>query len=282
MHIFVGRDTADMLYEAAREKNLPTSCVKLADRSPAAINRAVTRLNSLIESQQRVSSDILITYSLFDDEIYVDAEGRLPTWHSDNTHHIRGRVETVSKREMGGIITKYRPLFECGGSSAKAVLAPLPLFIHVPCCDDETHTPNATTRQYGMELRDAISAHTRLLRDTLNNNGIRRMRVLNAASTVASLSKEVAWTSNPWKMRPAAYKAVLESVLAEAPSIIAKRPGTSISRPQSRIRSDRTSPGRPGRDHSPREAGDGGSGRNSRSSSSSSRAEHRSRHTGYM
>jgi len=104
MYIFVGRKTADMLYAAAEEKGLPAACVMLADKTPAAVERAVRRLEDLVKSQMRVSSQILIVYNLFDDEIYVDADGRQPSWSRNNTYHIRGRVELLGRREMTACI----------------------------------------------------------------------------------------------------------------------------------------------------------------------------------
>jgi len=234
MVIFIGHEAADMLYKACGQKGIPSACVKLADITPRAIERAKNRLNSLVSSQLEVSNRILLVYSVFDAETYVDSAGRQPTWASDNTYHIQGNIKLLGKRALAEVIEKYKPLLEAGGTSGRAILAPLPLFHVLPCCDNVEHSTNAGTGQYIADLRQGLRDMTRQIRDTLNNNGLRRMRVLNTARTAVGCPTEAAWGSNPWIMKEAAYSAILNAVLAEGPTIIAKRPGPILNRPERR------------------------------------------------
>jgi len=234
MHIFVGNFVAEKLYEAAVAKNMPATLIKMADTSPREAERTATRLETVVISQSRVSSMMLVVFCLLDEEAYTSRDGEPPYRDTEGRKHLYGQVDLIGRRELTSLLEKYRDLIEAGGIAGKAILVPLPLFTVHSCCHDDNHTTNAGTAQYCEDLRTGLSQMARQMRITLNSFGIRRMRVLNTARTCMEVPPEVAWHRNPWVMRPEAFSAVLTAIISESGSIIAKRYGPPMLRPSKR------------------------------------------------
>ena len=65
-----------------------------------------------------------------------------------------------------------------------------------------------------------LSNVARALKEILNSNGVRRHRVINGASSIMEIPATVAWTAG--RVSNDAYSVLLDSILAEADTVVAK------------------------------------------------------------
>ena len=116
------------------------------------------------------------------------------------------------------------PLIAAAGNHGKAILGPLPKYAVKPCCADPAHCTNCGTAAYREKIKKELNNAANTIRESLNNNGIRRHRVLTASNTVLEAPPEVVWGSDPIIPSQKTYKAILSSVLTQAGSILYKKP----------------------------------------------------------
>ncbi len=110
------------------------------------------------------------------------------------------------------------PLLEAASNTAKAILAPLPRFITGPCCSDPAHATNCKNTGFKDGLKRDLVEVANFIREVLNNNGIRRHRVLNVNSLVLDEAPERAWKSYN-EPSITAYGNILKHIYNEAGSI---------------------------------------------------------------
>ena len=158
-----------------------------------------------------------MVYQLFDNLTYTDSIGRT----AQRGVHIRGAVHIAKSSTIGQGVEEALPLLEAAGGQAKAILAPFPRYITGPCCNDPTHTTNVLLNSYKDGLKKDLGEVAKFIQDVLNNNGIRRHRVLNMATTLLEVPVEVAWADTV-TAKPTAYKTILDSIFNDANSILKK------------------------------------------------------------
>ncbi len=156
-------------------------------------------------------------YQLFDNLTYTDSIGRTATRGT----HIRGAVHIAKSSTIWQGVEEALPLLEAAGGQAKAILAPFPWYITRPCCNDPSHTTNVLLKTYKDGLKKDLGEVAKFIRDVLNNNGVRRHRVLNMATTLLEVPVEVAW-ADAVTAKPSAYKTILDSIYTDANSILKK------------------------------------------------------------
>ena len=101
-----------------------------------------------------------------------------------------------------------------------------------PCFDNTSHAINASNDSYNSTLCNNLSDTSRNIKELLNSNGVRRHRVLNAASTVLEAPSEVVWVDS--NLTNNTYSAILKSLLDEANSTYSKRPIPPLHKPSAK------------------------------------------------
>ncbi len=182
------------------------------------MRRAARKISKIVSNLSKRSSKTLVVFDLFDNAAYASGSGG----HATN-HHIRGPVKIAENQQLGRAIMDANPLLEAAGEEAKVILAPLPRYVSGPCCRDPAHCTNISSSSYRDTLKKDLANTARYIRDVINNNGIRRHRVINLTNTLMDVPIEVAWEKNPLNPTRKGYKTILDVVLAEAGPILAKK-----------------------------------------------------------
>ncbi len=202
---------------------------------PISINAAAAKIREKVTTAKIRGSEPLIVYSLFEDRIYTNENGIRAAETSDGILHVQGEVRIAQRHQVEPYFAEVLPLLEAGGNEPKIILTPLPAFTAGPCCDQYQHVTNAGSNDYVSLLRTRLGQIWRGLKDFTENERLTKTRAVNAAATVIDVPKEVAWQDNT--LTDAAYKAVLDCILAEAESIRGKRPNLQLPESEKRRRS---------------------------------------------
>ncbi len=233
--LFVGDRTANKLATEIKKTARLSGLVQITKLDPISIGTAAAKIREKVTAAKIKGSEPLVVYCLLEDRIFSNEKGIRASETSDGVLHIQGEVRIAQRHHIEPYLSELLPLLEAGGNVPKILLTPLPEFTAGPCCDLYQDASNAGTNDFISLLRTRLGQIWRGLKDFAENEHLPKTRAVNAAATVIDVPKEVAWSGS--KLTEAAYKAVLDCILAEAENIRGKRPSAQQSDTEKRRRS---------------------------------------------
>ncbi len=232
--LFVGDDAAAGLYSMAKAHNHACGYVPLSKIDNPEVTGASSRVASICKNLAGGGTDTIVIYSLFSRYAYMSQEGQRSTTDSDDKLHVTGAVCYADNKQLDPIVKRCLPVLDSAGENPKIVISPLPAFTEGPCCSNPGHAINAGTPEFKTSIWSGLSGQTRAVKEIMNANGIRRYRCLNLASSIMEMPATIAWTNG--KPSTEAYSVLLDSILAEADSVVVKRSIPPPHRPEPKRR----------------------------------------------
>jgi len=225
--VVVGGTHAAGVYRAATAGGKMATHLAIHDFGEREIEGTANRIRQICRNMEERREEYIVVYIVLEHGIYRDEEGTPAHRSSGGLMHLRGNVNIASRKDIEAVMRKISPLFTAAANSPKAIVGPLPQYYGHPCCGTGSHCTNTEREDFGFLLRVELSRAHREIRTILNNNSLRRFRLLNLTANILEVGRDLA-LAGPTQLTKGAYEMVLNNIMAEAPTIIAKRKGEGL------------------------------------------------------
>jgi hypothetical protein len=222
-YIVIGDAHASMV--SAELNNSGTSSIHVPMQHYRASNVHAGKLKTSL-AELEVTPDTVLVLQLFDNALFMTEteEGGLLPLSKDigGNFHCFGDLVPAPKEMQWKLFSQVAEDISHLKNNKTVILAPLPKYLEVGCCDKEDHMPNRSQAGYRKKMEDAVYQSRTNLKDFAFRSGLRRAKTLSTWGLVKK--KGVAW-QDAIMLEPQLYKTIAEAVVAAAVDVGTKRPG---------------------------------------------------------
>jgi len=134
----------------------------------------------------------------------------LPSRGDDRRYHADKNVEVADQSDAKRMVSNVTSLLRAAGGCRKVLLAPVPRYLHTPCCMDANHCANMARRGYWKEMKEKLADLRDAIKAAVKIKGIKRVIVLQPdllleGTEDSYLRDEEIWGDDPVHMTSKGY-----------------------------------------------------------------------------